>query len=165
MYRTIKISFPSLSVISIWSFIQVSVALAQNPGGTIELKDNKFPFVPSEFYIKEVVDNRENKESIGSIITSTSTPLKKLQIDMKSGADKAVSEFISRNLVRNSNLRPIILTINQLRITETLSPGGKISGNLDLNVSFEIARGDEPVKLIDHNGGASYTRSLNQHAL
>lgn len=163
MDRTIKTSFSSFCII-FW-VISLTSAHAQSPGEIIELKVKKFPFVPTEFYIKEVVDNRKNNEAIGSIIISTDTPLKKLQIDMKGGADKTVSDFISKSLARDLNLRPITLTINQLRITETPLPGGRISGNLDFTVSFGIAGSDEPVKLIDHKGGASYTRSVNQHAL
>ena len=145
--------------------IQAFTASTQSPEDPIELKVKKFPFDPKEFYIKRVVDNRKNRESIGSLITSASNPLQKRQAVMKGGADKAVFDFISKGLARNSNLRPIILTLNELKITETLLPGGLVSGDLDFNVSFEIDRNDEPVKLMEHKGGASYTRSANQHAL
>lgn len=165
MNRSIRKSFLSVCVIIIWSSIQVSDGLAQSTGQTIELKDKKFPFVPSEYFIKEVVDNRKNKGSIGSIIVASNTPLKKMQIDLIDGAGKAVSDFISKSLTRNANLRPIILTINELKITEKPLSGGMISGNLDFEVSFSINKGDESSKLMDHRGGASYTRSANQQAL
>lgn len=151
-------------ILMIISFAGSTVpAIAQIPAAVIELKPTRFPFQPNEYYIRQVVDNRQGKEPIGTIIQSLSTPQDRLQVIMKGGVQSAINEFITKGLALNSDLRPINLNLHELKITEELQPDGLIRGRVQLSISFEILKNDESVKLIEYKGGSRYSRSVNQH--
>ena len=155
--------------ILMFSFVSVllcgAVALKPQTDGTVILQDVKLNFAPREFYIADVVDERQDRNMTASLIISNPghQPLTK-QVDLKGGAAVSVRNFLNRNLHRDTSLRPVIITLKDFKITETRLPDGRISGRLGITFSFSLQSEYGPAHLIDYTGGIRYTRTDSQPA-
>ena len=135
----------------------------QTSGGSITLHDEKMPYVVSQFYIADVVDERVDKSAVAALITSNKTPTPVVQsADLQGGAAKAIKLFVDRNLHRNPKLRPVIMTIKKFKITESSLPGKRVGGHLEAVFSFELQLNEETVHLMDYTGGMHYDRADKQ---
>lgn len=119
-------------------------------------------FTPEEFYISEVVDEREDPSAVAWVIppgSGTSTPQ---PLDFKGGGKAAIESFMLNSLPRNRNLRPVIVRIKDCRLIEIPGPSRVVQGELKVHLSFDLQKEKGPVHLLDYNGGMKYRRSANQ---
>ncbi len=96
--------------------------------GPITLHDEKLNFIPHEFYIADVADERKDRNTVASLIEHNpdhSSAVK--QVDLKDGATASIGGFVNRNLHRDTALRPVMITLKEFKITETNAPGGRVS--------------------------------------
>jgi hypothetical protein len=132
----------------------------QKPNGPIILRDEKLSFTPNEFYIADILDDRPDKSLVASLVYKdeahgyTNRP-----VDLKDGAAAAIKLFIERNLVQNKSLRPVIISIKNLKLEETSLPGGRVSGHLIIDLSFGLQKDYGLVALTEYRTGIRYTRS------
>lgn len=135
----------------------------QKAGTLITLHNEKLSFTPHEFFIADVVDERAEKNTValliykdeaGSYITRPS--------DLKDGAAMAIKQFIGHNLNQNSSLRQVVISIKNLKLEETSSPGGRINGHLNIDFSFGLQKDYGVLQLVDYKGGTRYTRPDGQ---
>ncbi|WP_426671014.1 hypothetical protein ACPPVU_07235 [Mucilaginibacter sp. McL0603] len=138
---------------------------AQKSDGPITLHDEKLNFIPHEFYIADVADERKDRNTVASLIENNpdhSSAMK--QVDLKDGAVVAISGFLNRNLHRDTTLHPVMITLKEFKITETSAPGGRVSGRLAVVFSFSLQLSYNTVHLIDYTSGIRYDRPDSQQA-
>ena len=137
---------------------------AQKISGPIVLNDRQFLFSASEFYISDVVDERDDRSVVARLFPAgpinETTP--KYTLNLKDGTPVAVRQFINRNLAMNKALRAIIIHIRKLQLDETLQAGGRVNGKLNVVFSFILRRGENDIQLIDYKAGSSYIRISGQ---
>lgn len=140
-------------------------AKAQTANNTITLHDEKLNFTPREFYIAGLADERPDKDAVATLVYKESTSYKTRSADLKSGAVDAIKLFITRNLNQNTHLRPVIITLHDLKLTETSSGSGAINGHLTMAISFGLQKDYGVLDLVEYKGGVRYTRPYGQTEL
>ena len=129
----------------------------------IVLQNERMQVVPKEFYIADVVDERENRSVVGWLVPASINTDKQdalYRVDLQGGGLSAIKQFVNHNLPRNTLLRPVIISLKKIEIVESASFGGTVEGKLQVVMSFKLRQpGDELSDLIDYNGKAVYTRS------
>lgn len=135
----------------------------QMRGGTIVLRDEKLSFTPKEFYIAGVVDDRREHRPIASLLVMNPghAPVNE-PADLPGGAALGIKQFLDRNLRRDTSLRPVTITIKELKLTESAAAGGRIAGHLVMDISFELNVNDTTVHLMNYKGGIRYDRPQQQ---
>lgn len=136
------------------------VAKQQN---AIVLGDEPKQIVPREFYVAEVVDERQDKSAVAWLMPVTGTdsgPVKAVATDLQGGGLVAIKQFISHNIVRNRSLRPVIIRLKRINVSESFNTAGQVQGRVAVAMSFDLKQeDDDPVHLVDYNGSANYTRN------
>jgi hypothetical protein len=131
----------------------------------IALKTIPLSFTPKEFYFHEVLDVRTDRSPVAFLVPPSSNRGNNLElVDLKGGMLPAIQTFVKGSLSQNMSLRPIVIKIKDCKIVETLidSNRGVIAGEVFLDFSFHLQRGEDLVHLLDFQGGMSYKRSLRQ---
>ena len=129
----------------------------------IVLQNERMPVVPKEFYIADVVDERENRSVVGWLVQASTNAEKQdslYPVDLQGGGLSAIKQFVNHSLLKNTLLRPVIINLQKVQIVETASFKGTVEGKVQVVMSFKLRQpGDELSDLIDYNGKAVYTRS------
>jgi hypothetical protein len=139
------------------SFINI-----QKTDGPIILRDEKLNFIPHEFYIADVADERNDRNSVAVLIDKGAHATETKPIDLKEGAVVSIKNFLNRNLHRDTALRPVMLTIKEFKLTETNLPNGRVSGRLAIVFSFVLQLSYRTVHLVDYSGGMRYDRASSE---
>jgi hypothetical protein len=110
----------------------------------ISLQNESIEINVDGFYIKDVVDVRENKENIGFVQKGV---FKKTKIDanLKGGVEKCIFDYLKGNFSQNKNGVPIVLHVTKLEISETKSL--PISGKAEIEIEFFRERDGSLAKL------------------
>jgi len=128
----------------------------------IILTDERVPITPKEFYIKDAFDERTDKSPIASLLPTGLNP-KPYTVDIKGGTLPGIKQFINTNLLKNKELRPVIIGLKKISIKETALPNNLVEGRIVLTFSFYLDKGeDEKVHLADYSGTAVYNRDAVQ---
>jgi len=153
-----RVKFLLFSIVGI--LLSVGFRSDQKTGTPITLRDEKLNFIPHEFYISDVLDNRSDKSTTAILVSKNGTGSYITQpFDLKDGAASAIKQFITRNLNQNVSLRPVIISIKSLKLEETNAAGGRINGHLSIDFSFGLQKNYGTLYLTDYKGGTRYTRS------
>ncbi|MDB4919999.1 hypothetical protein [Mucilaginibacter sp.] len=161
---TLKISYNCilLFVFIAFSGFQSSPKQIDN----IVLADERLPITPKEFYIAKVIDERENRHAIAllmPIINIKGIQSKAYPVDLKGGTFLAIKQFINNSIPRNTALRPVIISLKKINISETAQAGNIVEGRIDVIFSFALDKGeDDMLHLADYNGKAVYNRDAGQ---
>lgn len=132
------------------------------PTDPIRLQPQPLGFVPKEFYIANVTDQRPNRGAVARLALVLNQPAQ--PVDLDGGITYSVRAFINQNLKQNRALRPIAMRIKQCRVTET-AVGNRVRGEFVFAVVFDLLGKDDygvetSTRLTEYQGGASYTRPL-----
>jgi hypothetical protein len=137
--------------------------------GDIILQDERIAITPKEFYIANVIDERENRLAVAWLVpagANEKSQVKLIQVDLQGGGFAAIKQFIQHNLPRNTALRPVVASLKKCVVTESALSGGVIEGHVSLIMSFDLEdRNDLPeggLHLADYNGNATYTRDAGR---
>jgi hypothetical protein len=166
-----------LRKVSLWAsaaFLLVVTASAGKPAADtapIVLRAEPLAFTPKEFYIAEIVDEREDRKAVAYLLPVPSSPAapapaKALPVDLQGGGLTAIRQFVKESLPRNTKLRPVVIRLKEYRLDET--PGtqaGRVDGRVVVAMSFEYKRDGQTVPLLEYRGGARYDRPASQHAV
>lgn len=148
---------PAMLIIplALYSFIVV---------GTIVLQDEPLGFKPADYYVANVIDERNNKNEVAQLITflpgnrfSTGTQ----QLNLQGGAAAAISKFIERNLPHNKSYKAVNIIIKEFKLTETPISTTRIDGQLKLRFVFGLDKDYGTQSLVEYKGGLHYVRSIN----
>lgn len=126
----------------------------------IELTNNRLAITPAEFYIADVTDSRDDKTNMGQLVqvATANKPPALINVNVKGGVI-SINNFFTNSLPVNKSLRPVIISIKSLKITETPIAGGKVNGQILLLVSFSLQKADTVIHLVDYKGSAAYQRT------
>lgn len=147
--------------------VSFSVAgpLTGNPLEPIELVSKTLPFTPKEFYIANVIDEREDPSAIAWLLSTTTQSAIPQKVDLKGGGRAGILAFIQKSLPSNPKLRPVIIRLKECKITEVAGEKGGVDGKLSLIMDFEYERDGEIVHLTSYSGGSRYTRAPGRTTL
>ena len=135
---------------------------------SISLRPEPLPFIPAEYYIAEVIDDRADKTTIGRWATTPNLPTS--PINLTGGTAGGVHQFIKQSLRQNTKLRRIAIHLTDLQLSET-NPQNRpfTEGRLVFGVSFYLLRNEDafstPAKLTEYRTTARYSRPLSQAAV
>ncbi len=137
---------------------------AQKTTVPIVLKNEKLAALPTAFYITAVTDERADRGAVAwllpaSEVTGGMSPYK---MDMKHGAQAAITQFVNNAMPINNTLRPVVIRIKKLRLAENKLREGYIEGKLEMILSFDLKRVNDAVHLIDYNTSSAYYRLQGQ---
>ncbi len=143
----------SLALLLLLFYAATATAGGNTP---LVLKHEPLPFTPKEFYVAEVLDSRVDKAAVARLIPGGAT-------DLAGGGHVAVQEFILKNLPQNKKLRPIVVRIKELNISEKAGKAGRVEGQAVVSMDFELRLNqDETVPLTQYRGGLRYDRPASQ---
>ena len=94
----------------IWTVLFNAFSLGAQNVKYIQLKQERITYVPNGFYISDVVDDREDKGSIGEINTGGKTQ----SIDLHNGVATSLKAFIANNVKQDRTSQPVTLHIKEL---------------------------------------------------
>jgi hypothetical protein len=137
--------------------------LYQKKEKSIILLDEKIGFNPHEFYIDNVVDERDGRSYVAALITNNTAHASVIEkADLQGGAATAIKQFVNHNLPRNPALRPVVITLKEFKLTESTLPAGRVNGHLSVVFSFDLQLKYYTVHLMDYRRGIRYDRSDQQ---
>jgi hypothetical protein len=135
------------------------------PTEPIALRAEPLPFTPREFYIADLIDEREDRSAVVYLLPSPNSPSAATRpLDLQGGALTAIRAFVQRSLPRNTALRPVVIHLQECRVTESPATNGSVEGQVMLRMAFDYQREGEVVHLVDYRGGARYQRPVGQLA-
>jgi len=146
-----------LPMLMLW-FIGFVLPLQQN--SEIILHDERLNFTPKEFYIADVIDDREDRRPIAWLLPfgNTDAQTQTYPVDFHGGF-AAVKRFIENSMAQNTALQPIVAHVKKFRVTEAPAPNGMTAGKAELAISFDLQQGYEIQHLVDYMGNANYRRT------
>ncbi len=157
------------TLIVLQSFVVFPRSAQQGPPiiDPISLNVTSQLFVPEEYYIKGLIDDRTDRSPVAFLVPHVRSGSQLETVDLAGGAMNAVKAYLFGVLPRNEQLRPIVVRIKDLKIVESLHDAGNgvVAGEVFLDFSFELDRDGELVHLLDFQGGASYKRGVRQFYL
>ena len=128
----------------------------------IILHDEQLSIIPKEYYVANVVDERDNRSAIAWLLPvagQANAQPKAYPVDFQGGGLSAIKLFIEHNLPRNPALRPIVIRLKKFAANESPLAGGRVEGHVAMAMSFDLKRdNEETVHLADYNGSAKYNR-------
>ena len=133
----------------------------------IRLQPQPLPFVPKEFYIANVTDQRPDRGGVARLALTLNQPAQ--PVDLDGGLVYSARAFINQNLKQNKALRPIAMRIRQCRVSET-AVGKRVTGEFTYAVVFDLLGKDDfgvetSTRLTEYSGSANYTRPLTDLAV
>ncbi len=129
--------------------------------GSIILKDEQVPVTPKEFYIANVIDERDDRSAVAWLLPAASkeNQAKTYPVDLQGGGIIAIRQFINHNLPYNKALTPVTISLKKFMVTESALPGGLVQGHIAVLMSFNLQQKDTTIHLLDYKGNAAYTRN------
>lgn len=153
-----------LFAVSLLSVICISSA-GKPPVKTKIIKLQAVPALlkPTEFYVAGIVDDRNDRTSIGKLVLFGSNEQAETFIaNLEGGCQQAINKFVNSSISQNAKLRPVVIRLKKLTIAENAANAGRIEGHVNLIISFELKRGDDTLHLLDYTGGVKYNRLVKQ---
>lgn len=165
MIKKIINSIPASSFMLSGGIITILCCCAFGLGAKLPLalvlQDERLPVSPKEFYIQNVVDERKTSNAVAWLIADANSGNTQI-IDLQGGASSAIRQFISKGMIVNTALRPVIIHIKELKITETVLPNKGIEGKISIALSFDRKFDETAIHLLDYQGSAHYIRPVQQ---
>ena len=137
---------------------------ARQQATPIRLRSESLPFVPTQFYIAVVTDQRPERGAFSRLALAPNQAVQ--PVDLEGGVATAINRFINQSMKQDKALRPIEMRIRQCRISETAA-GNRISGQFTYDAAFGLMgkndNGDNIfTQLTEYRGSANYVRPLGQ---
>ncbi|GAB3987142.1 hypothetical protein GCM10028807_06270 [Spirosoma daeguense] len=130
----------------------------------IRLRSETLPFIPKEFYIATVTDQRSERGPIARMALTLNQSVQ--PVDLERGVAISFQQFITHSLHQTKSLRPVAMRIKECRVSEN-AVGNRVTGKFSLHVTFDLLGKDDggaetTTFLMEYRGGTNYTRPLNQ---
>ncbi|GGH16078.1 hypothetical protein [Mucilaginibacter phyllosphaerae] len=130
------------------------------PVACITLQKQPLQITPKEFYVAAVEDGRKDNTAIGALQSYTLAPGKPPEaypVDIKDGM-AAIKNFIITSMTTDKSLRPVIIKLNDLNVSEVIAAPGVVKGEIKLSMAFYLQKGEDPIHLVDYHTTTSYRR-------
>jgi hypothetical protein len=152
----------------LFSFVCLPILIFLLPGfirpfqqnNDITLHDERLDIIPKEFYIVNVIDDRDDRRAVAWLLPSNNTEAQAQTSPYDfNGGFGAIKRFIENSISQNTALHPIVVHLKKFKVAEAVGVGGLAQGKAELVMTFELQQGDETQHLVDYTGNANYTRS------
>ncbi|WP_374165289.1 hypothetical protein [Arcticibacter sp. MXS-1] len=158
--RRLPTAVPVLQLL--FFIVSISLAGITKAYSQVILTDSPIRVKPVEFYIAGVQDNRADKGPFAHLVISAGlNKTSPKNYDLQGGTLSAISGYLSRNLKANRSLRPAVLGIKELKLTESLSEYGSIEGRIKVNLSLGLKKDYGVQPLTSSQFTLSYRRATN----
>lgn len=91
----------------------------------------------------------------------TNQALKIQSPDGKQQTAKALEHYLATNLSQSKAGRPVVITLNELSLTETPGAGGRLEGQLKIRLTFGLEKNYGVDPLTEYQGGLKFVRQKN----
>lgn len=122
-----------------------ALQLAAQEARIIKLKPNKKLYTPHNYYITTVVDDRDEKDNIGTMRAGLAN--KVVPINLEGGAAKAIETFLNNSIQQNTQLDGLEMHITQLRISEK-----NVDMRQQADLTYGVAFYQNGNKLVEYTG-------------
>jgi len=158
----VKVSYVISSVFAASMLVSSAWSVLVKPE-PIWLISEKLAITPTDFYIKNVSDERPGKPPIAQLyFTDADGKSVNYPVDLHSGADKAIKSFMIGSMIQNTMARPLNIKIKECKVRETISGENIIRGEINLVVQFDLEKEYGDVRLTQYSSAAKYTRSIDK---
>ena len=145
-------------------YVSMLFAAFQPASDPVRLQPQPLPFVPKEFYLANVTDQRPDRGAVARLALTLNQPVQ--LVDLDGGLAYSFRAFINQNLKQNRALRPIAMRVRQCGVIET-AVGNRVQGKFAYAVVFDLLGKDDfgaetSTRLTEFRTGANYTRPLGQ---
>jgi len=123
------------------------ILFGSNASCQIVLHDHPISFKPKEFHIADVIDERSQQAAAAQ------------SINFQGSTAIDIRRYIDHNLSKDQSLRPVVISIKEVKLTETVQTDGHINGNINLYLSFGLQKNYGIDHLIDYKGKLQFRRS------
>lgn len=147
-----------LIILSIF-FCKPSLLFAQYTDKWISLKYESVRHKPHNFYFSNVIDERKEKAKVGIIYGENQT---EKSLKLSGGTIKAVQNYFSKSIIKDSSDYPITFKIKELSIIENLT-NSKISGKCRIRVSYSFRRDTTEIELTDFQTAITFNRTQGDY--
>ncbi len=147
-----------LIILSIF-FLNKAHLFAQYTDKWISLKYESVRHKPSNFYFTKVVDERKNRDKIGSIYGENQN---EKSLKLSGGTVKALQNYFSKSFIKDSSDYPIIFKIKELSIDESLV-NSKIIGKCKIKVTYSFQRDTTEILLTDFATSITFNRTQGDY--
>ena len=134
------------------------LTLSAQDARPVQLKQGHIAYAPKNFYVYDVVDDRENKGIVGSIRGGDRGG----DFNLQNGAAAAIKGFIAGNVTQDKTTQGVVVHISKLNFN-IKKPGADWQEDADVVLTFYIAgknlielsgkgsrtTGDDPMSFID----------------
>ncbi|MCC9135095.1 hypothetical protein ACFSKU_18615 [Pontibacter silvestris] len=161
-----KVSLWGSAIFLIVLFFAAGQPVADNE--PITLLAEQMPFTPKEYYISEVIDERENRTAVAWLFpdaVGAAQSVKTRSVDLQGGGLTAIRQFIWQGTPRNVKLRPVVVRLKECRVTETVGDKGRVDGKVIVAMAFDLQGDGERIPLLEYKGGARYNRPASHNTV
>ncbi len=138
--------------------------LSFSPPSPITLHSETLSFVPKEYVIASVVDQRSERGRVAQLIITPGHHAE--AVDLPGGAASAINQFVRQSLhttnLPASRKRPVTIRLKELSINETAVGTNRVNGRLALVMVFDVTRDDDTFELVTFRTSAQYQRPAGQ---
>ncbi len=133
----------------------------------IPLRVTSQVFSPDEYFISKVVDERKDLNPTAFLVPDVKSGSNLLTVNLEGGTIAALEQYIFGAYPSSQKLRSIVIKIKDVKIIENIKDArkGVVEGDIHLDFTFALERGDELVDLLGFQGGISYQRGVGQFYL
>lgn len=129
----------------------------------IRLIPQKLAITPTEFFIKNVSDERQGQPPVARLYFAEPGGKPRIHsVDLDKGADQAISDFMIGSTGRNTLARPVNIRVKECQVRETIAGDKSIRGEISLTVQFDLEKEYGNVNLTQYRSTAKYTRSIDK---
>lgn len=147
-----------LIILSIF-FCNPSLLFAQYTDKWISLKYESVRHKPNNFYFMKVVDERKNRDRIGSIYGENQV---EKSLKLSGGTVKSLQNYFSKSFIIDSSDYPIIFKIKELLIDEN-PVNSKIVGKCKIKVAYSFQRDTTEIPLTDFQTSITFNRTQGDY--
>jgi hypothetical protein len=129
------------------------------------LRSEKAGVTPTEFYIKNVVDERSDRSALADIYFAEAGKPASYPLDLQGGSFTALRAFILEAMPRNASARPVVVRLRECKIKETLSEKNLVNGQIQVAFDFDLEKTWGHVNLTRYAATARYSRTITNSAV
>ncbi|MBC6611141.1 hypothetical protein H8B15_09415 [Hymenobacter sp. BT507] len=156
--------FPWLLWLLVWP---LAAGRLPNTDKPLTLRPEPLALQPPTFRVAQVRDERPDRRAVAWLLPAPGTnPATPRPIDLQGGAAVALQQFATQSLPSQPSTRAVRVRIRALRITEKAAPGGRVEGEIQVQLAFDWLRPDAaPLLLTEYRSGARYGRLATDAAV
>lgn len=122
-------------------------------------------FTPREFYFSQVIDERADRRAVAYLVPAGGQPASPQPVDLQGGGLAGIRQFIQKAVPADKSLRPVQVRLKECRLVEKPADGGRVAGQVTVDLVFDVQRQGKTVLSLPYRGGARYMRLPSQIAV